>query len=500
MNRKSVWKSIFLIFFLIILYGLSRIWGLRNLPMFIDEAIHARWAQQGFYDPAFRLVSLGDGKQPLYIWFVSLMMNVAGNPLTAGRLASIISGLLTLVGLYLVAVELFKKRIVGILAVILYILFPLALLMNRMVLFDSLVGAFTIWSLYFEILLVRYVKLDIAYTLSLILGGSLLTKSMGLINFYLIPLSLLAVNQKPKIKINLIIKYIVYIIFSVILANIYASVMKLSPNAGFVTQKNEVFIYPLKELLSAGIFKVFINNAQTMIRWLLIYLDPIIMFVVVVGLISKVYRREKLLLFLWFMIPICGLTVFGRSLNTRYILFMILPLFPLIAQTITEEIKTNLFQKSLKFAFIISLIYMLYADYKILADLPRAPIPREDLFQYVSGWPAGGGVKEIIAYLKTQSDKGPIYVVSEGTYGSLPGTAVEIYFSHNTNVEKLGVGDMTKPIPKELPEIAKIKPVYIITNVTQKKPDWPMDLIKEYQKGNGNYYLRLYKLNIINNK
>lgn len=107
-------------------------------------------------------MSLTDGKQPLYVWMVAIVLNVIRNPLIAGRVVSIFAGFITTVGLFFLSIELFKNKWVGIISAFLYIFYPFVLLLNRMALYESLVGVFTVWSLYLTILLVRHTQSGLA--------------------------------------------------------------------------------------------------------------------------------------------------------------------------------------------------------------------------------------------------------------------------------------------------------------------------------------------------
>lgn len=136
---------------------------------------------------------------------------------------------------------------------------------------------------------------------------------------------------------------------------------------------------------------------------------------------------------------------------------------------------------------------MMYVDGRIISSFASSPIPQEDLNQFVNGPAAGGGIKESVQFLTQKTAEGKIFIATEGIYGSLPTTAMELYFLHHPGISKKGF-EVTKRIPKEFVEKSHDMPVYIIFNQTQSPPSWPMDLVARYQKGMSDYYLRLYKL------
>jgi len=108
-KAKGYWLVIATIA-LVILYFVSRLSFLTNLPIFTDEAIYIRWSQIGGRDPAWRFISLTDGKQPLFTWMVMAALRLFKDPLFAGRFVSIVAGFASAVGVWLLSFELFRNR------------------------------------------------------------------------------------------------------------------------------------------------------------------------------------------------------------------------------------------------------------------------------------------------------------------------------------------------------------------------------------------------------
>src|SRR3990167_8160438 len=157
--------------FLTIVYFFLRLYRIMSLPIFTDESIYTRWSQIARFDDSWRFISLVDGKQPLFIWLNMTLIRVINDPLLSGRLISVFAGFATMAGLFFLGREIFKNRWIGILSALLYLIFPFALVYDRMALYDSLVGTFAIWSLYFEVLLIKKLRLDISLILGMVLGG-----------------------------------------------------------------------------------------------------------------------------------------------------------------------------------------------------------------------------------------------------------------------------------------------------------------------------------------
>ena len=233
--------EIFIFAAILFAYFFSRLYNIMSLPLFTDEAIYVRWSQIARYDAAWRFISLTDGKQPSFVWIAMNIMRIVDDPLLAGRLVSVFAGFFSVVGIFFLGKEIFKNRWVGILSSAIYVIFPMALVYDRMALYDSLVGAFAIWGLYFEILLIRNLRLDIALILGMVTGGAILTKTSGFFNIYLLPFTLLLFDLKAKKKLNRFAKWVGLVLISVFLAFGFYSVLRLSPFFHIINEKNSVY-------------------------------------------------------------------------------------------------------------------------------------------------------------------------------------------------------------------------------------------------------------------
>ncbi|OIP57195.1 MAG: hypothetical protein COX79_04065 [Candidatus Levybacteria bacterium CG_4_10_14_0_2_um_filter_36_16] len=485
--------EILILLFAFFLFFFLRLYHLKLLPIFVDEAIYSRWAQFGKYNPSLRLMSLEDGKQPLYVWLVSLLMQYVYNPPIAGRLVSVAAGFGTMVGLFLLSFELFKNRWISIISVLLYVLYPAALLLNRMAIYESLVGMFCVFILYLAILLVKKANFATSFLLGLLLGAGILTKSSGFITIYMLPTTLILSTLKEK-RTKQLIKWVFFTAVAVGLSLLYYSVLLLSDNYHMISEKDSVFTYRLYELIPYHAFQTWTPNILKLLYWTTIYLTYPLALVVFFSFIGKGQRKEKLLLLFWFIIPVVGIGLFGRLLTARYIFPLSIFLLPLAAVGFWE---LYYFLKSkLKYFFIIIACasFLIFSDYKILADMPRAPIPKEDIEQYSNGFSMGEGLREIVAYLKEQAIKEQIIIASEGTYGGLPATVIEIYFVNNANVKQHSFDILPKQLPDYLLEKNQTKPVYIIFNQTQDVGDWPVEPVLRFKRGASDNYLSLYRV------
>ena len=509
---KTLKQTIFWLTILVVLYFVTRLTNIMSLPLFTDEAIYVRWSQIAKQDAAWRFISLTDGKQPSFIWIAMNIMRVVSDPLLATRLVSVFAGFGTLIGIMLLSLELFKKKrtgsvmnrifghlledkIIGFVAGLLFILFPFALVMDRMAMYDSLVACIMVLALYSEVLLIRYVRLDIALLSGLVMGSAVLTKTSGFFSIYLLPFSLLLFDFRQKEWRRKLTEWIVFVVIAVVLVFCMYSVLRLSPFFYIIDEKNALFVYPLSEWLMHP-FEFLYGNFHALIEWFLIYITiPIVLFAVLSFFVGKNFR-EKLFLLIWFLAPFVALGLFGKTLYPRFIYFMTFPVIILAAFAVTQLMQRF---KSKILSIIIILLagsFSIYTDYFILFNFSHAPIPQADLGQYINSWPAGGGTAEMVQFFNTQSKKGKIYVATQGTFGSLPTNTMEIYLGNNKNIETRGIYPLPSQLPADLKERAKTMPVYYVFNDDENAPaDWPLTPVGKYRKGSGDRHLSIYQIN-----
>ncbi len=492
--------------FILLLVGLglvllaSRLILLNQLPIFTDEAIYLRWAQIALHDSNWRFISLTDGKQPLFIWLVILAMKVIHDPLVAGRAVSVIAGLLTATGLFFLGLETFKSKWIGFVSALLYVIFPYALVYDRMAIYDSLVGTFTVWGLFFTILLARRLRLDIAFMMAFVSGAAVLNKTNGFFTIYLLPFSLVLFDFKQKKWKERVIRYIGLGAVVVILTYLIYSILRLSPFFYIINQKNTLFFYPLQEWLKHPL-TYFLSNLSAFNDWYLHYVGlPLTIAVIASLVIDKKYTREKLLFFIWFIVPYMGFALDGKTIYPRYIFPMTLSLLPLVAYTICT-LRDRLSRNMWLIVTFLILVYSIFADVSIMKNFATSVVPHSDKAQYLTDWPAGNGVKESTAFFDKEAAKGPIYLATQGTFGLMP-YSYELAFSNNPKVTVKGYWPIDPKIPTEIANAAKKMPTYVVfyepcpacTYTNQAPVTWPVEKIREYARPDGSIGLTVYKV------
>ncbi len=478
---------------LLAVYFFMRIPTLGDMPIFTDEAIYVRWSQIGSRDASWRFISLTDGKQPLFTWGAMAAMRVLDDPLLASRAVSVLAGAASVVGLFLLGKELFASVAVGLLSSLLYVLSPFTLLYDRMALYDSLVATFFIWNTYLTVLFARYNRLDTALLLGLGVGVGLLNKTSAFFSLYLLPFSLLLFDFRPANRTKRFFTFIGLSLVAVALSVCIYSILRLSPYFYIIAQKDALFVYPIKEWVRHP-FEFFFGNWHGLFDWLTFYVTVPLFALGVFTMIEKGKAlREKLFLMLYFILPFTALALFGRTLYPRYILFMVMPLLPLIGWGMIECLR--IFGRKIGSTLVLlCLIPSITMSFGILRDIKTAPIHPSDRGQYISDWPAGWGVADIVSYLETASQREKITVYTEGTFGLMP-YALEIYLTDNKHVEIVGIWPFPSVMPTSISKKTQENPVYLLMYQSQKDPSWPVEKILSIAQGNNTgSRMRLYKI------
>lgn len=480
------------------LFTLTRLVNLTALPIFTDEAIYIRWSQIGMRDAAWRFISLTDGKQPMFTWVMMLLLKVfdGADPLFVGRLTSVVAGVGTLVGLWVLSHQLFRDTRIAWLTAVLYIIVPFSAWYDRIALYDSMVSTFSVWSLYAAVLLVRYVRLDTALVLGMLLGAGMLNKSSGFLTLYFLPVTLLLFDWQRSDRWPRLLKWAGFAVLAAVLSQVFYSVLRLSPFFHMVGQKDNVFVFSLSEWFNQP-FRFFAGNLRGMFDWLRHYLTlPFFVMLLVPWFTRWPKIRERMLLYLWWALPFAALANFAKILYPRFILFMTMPLLIIVSYTMVhtwERVKRPLVRLVL---LAVLCIPSIYTTSLIVLQPKEAPIPLADRGQFIEDWPSGGGVKEVVAYLTAEASHQKVNVYTEGTFGLMP-YSIEIYLVDNPNVNITGIWPLPTALPAEIVRAASESATYFVLNESQMlPPKWSLTLIGEYEKAKREDHkkLRFYRV------
>ncbi|HEX2185424.1 MAG TPA: glycosyltransferase family 39 protein, partial [Chloroflexota bacterium] len=169
-------------------YCLSRLVNLGLLPMVSDEGTYITWGVRALHATTAEewLASLEDGKQPLLAWLMPPFLALVPDRLVAGRLVSVLIGLLNLALLMAVGRRLFDNT-TALVGAALYVVAPIAFIHDRMALYDSLVTAGSLLVLWAALAWAQRPSWRRTAGLGLAMGLALLTKLSALFFLALVP-------------------------------------------------------------------------------------------------------------------------------------------------------------------------------------------------------------------------------------------------------------------------------------------------------------------------
>ena len=319
------WKTTIILAVLIFIFALGlRVYNLTLLPVFGDEAIYIRWAQVMRADPSLRFLPLSDGKQPLFMWSVIPLFKIFSDPLFAGRAVSVISGVLTSLGVFTLTYLLFRSKKVAIIAMVIHALSPFSIFFDRLALADSMLAAFGVWTLVFAVLTAKSMRLDFAMIAGFALGGALLTKSPGIFFAILLPTSWILSEFPKTIKSRLshLVKLVLLSLVTLLIGYAMYNILRLGTNFHMIAIRNQDYVYGLRHLFEAPL-NPFVSHIKQIFGFFFL-LGPYTLFALfALGVYSGIKKDLKatIILIVWAFVPILASAEYSKTMTARYVYF-----------------------------------------------------------------------------------------------------------------------------------------------------------------------------------
>lgn len=510
-------RDYLIIFGLLILFFALRLINLEKFPIFCDEGIYINWAKVAWRDASWRFISLTDGRQPLQTWatipFLKLLPDQA---LLAGRLFAVFSGLFTLSGIFALSYYLFGKK-AAFWSSLFYILTPYFLIYDRMALADSIVNGFAVWIMFFSIVLASTLRLDVALMFGLLTGMGLLSKSSMRLFFALGFFAVIYIlfkdinwsspsklgsifsrlksrifdlkNQKINSFINFSVLYLIAFLISLALYNI----QRLSPFFHNIAQKNTTFALTLSEFLSDPL-RYFSNNIVKIPSLIFSEMAYVAGFLGLLGLYlmfkNRKHRTSAVYIAIWLAGSYLILSAFARVVNPRYLL----PLGTMLILS-SGYLMTRIAMLNIKLIVLtVYIISISYFNYTLLFDPLKTPFPPVDRGQYLEGWPAGIGIKEIVDFAREKSKDKPVILIAEGNFG-MSGDVLSVHVKPSDRIEIKPYWPLNLPQLQENQKFLDDKYVYIVFSHRSEFPlDWPIEQIEVFDKPGDESEIYLYEL------
>jgi 4-amino-4-deoxy-L-arabinose transferase-like glycosyltransferase len=427
------------------LYLVTRLLLLWRFPPFWDEAQYAGWTHQGFVDSHFRFVALANGKQPMLPWLGMSLMTLGVGPLTAVRLVSALSGLVTLTMMGLVGHRLGGLR-VGLVAAAGGAVVPYLFVHNSMGLMEPLVAATAMTALYLQLRLAEQPRLDFALLLGIVLAVGLLTKETGRFALVLLPLSLLCFRWNDPAWPARLALWGGYAAVAFALAGIGYSILRLSD----LYQEME------RAGRAIGLHRDYGEALRHPGRWaernwplfragLGGYLTAPIVVTAAVGAALGLRSRPRLtgVLIGWALIVIGGGTLLAGLPFPRYILVSVPPIVILAAYGIVRVVEAVGARaeghRRLAAAAVVAIAVVpaLVFDARVLVNPGTTSYPALDDRQFATGGTAGHAWVEVAKELERRLGRRPAVV----QLAELSSPALGLLLLDRPNIELVGGTD-----------------------------------------------------------
>ncbi|HLD27298.1 MAG TPA: glycosyltransferase family 39 protein [Patescibacteria group bacterium] len=423
-----------MLWLVLILVGffLTRLYHLGLMPPFLDELIYVRWLNEIRLNGNWLIPLKEFGWEPLGIWSAALINRLIPDAVLSLRLSSVLISGLSLVLIY---------KLAGRAAALLYVLSPIILLHDRLGLRGDNLVVLAALMVFFGLKERLPIWIGLGAALGLFSKTTAAALPIVVVISYLI--------FRPKLKL--------LDFLAAFLAAAPIMFYWLSGTLGLVLGKQSTFV---GEALVR-------NNLLQIGPWLYQYLTWPVGLLAVVGLAVAITNR--LLLINW-LVPFILLVIFAKILFPRYLL-PVMPFLLIYAATGFNWLKQKL-PRILRPLLIVFLLAPAWFSGQILKDLPSAPLPEIDKWQYVTGWPSGYGVKELVDYLRFNP---PLILVVEDN--DLIKTGINYYWpDNNLTVTQTATSG-----------------AYFVTNINHEGVAG--ELIKEFPRPENKSSLKLWRLN-----
>lgn len=470
-SPKNFWMASVVV---MMVYFFSRLILLDHFPVFADESIYIRWAQLILDDwRQYLFFALNDGKTPLYIWMLSFFHGLSANQLVAGRLVSVMGGIVQVGLIGLILKQLGARRWTQVLGMFLVVILPFWVTYHRLALMD---GWLTVWlslALYFGLKLIEVQKsaskilhtqkiLMIAgYGLSL--GLSLWTKLPAL--FYL-PICLWIpfyswLTSTDKSKKNVFLDLVMYFVphgIAVGIGCLFFVLLRVSPAFGQLFSRGQDFTFTVGEILG-GKWTETLPNLMRFLGYFVTYMSFPVLLACMTGLFSARARSRVVLLLGGAILFVLPFAILGKVVHPRYLLpavIFVTLAASLSAEAIWEKVVSidHMIKKSvlsivvaLLFAHMISTSFYFMSSFILTPDM--TPFAQHDRTQYLEEWSSGHGITESVDLIRSLTKDHTVAVATEGRFGTLP-DGLLLYF-YGQNVDNLYIEGIGQYPVKSLP-------------------------------------------------
>jgi len=406
------------------LFALFLLW---RFPPFLDEAIYSGWTARIADDPSERFVPLANGKEPLFEWLAATMTTLGIGAFTAGRLVSVVTSFGT-IALVAALGGIVGGRRVALASGLLCATCPFLVVYGVLGLYETLATFLVTATLLLQILLARTLRLDVALLLGASFGLGLLTKQSTLLAFVLWPMSLVLLDWSRPALVARVTRLMGLAVLSTAVAYAIASILRLSEFYDDLGRLRKE-LYPVHSISHA----LSTPGAWLDQNWppyrdvIATYVTPAVILAAAVGVGLGLRRKTPLtsVLTVWTVFPLVTAALLADAPYPRYVHVTAPPLLVLaatgcvwtadgLAGWLRASTRPSLAPFALPVVVGLVVLQPLLFDVRLAKDPTSVTFPGLDEEQFVTGWPAGTGLRAMKRELEARAGRSGATVVLLG--------------------------------------------------------------------------------------
>jgi 4-amino-4-deoxy-L-arabinose transferase-like glycosyltransferase len=389
-----LYKRYIFYIYLIIIYISSRLLFLSRYPIFNDEAIHLRFGQIIWQSGYWQYSMMHSGKQPLPYIVYGAMMKIISDPLFAGRIVSIVFGFCTLFMVIAVSYRSFNKK-TSIVAGLLYIICPITLFFDRLVVVDVMLSFIYVCQLYVLIQCIKNPK-NISILAIIILGVlsgiGLWIKTTGVILFISTGILWIVFVRNNRKRIP-ILELILLCSIALCIALPYIVQPEFTRVISLLSDHSYGVIDTISNLLSSIPGKIY--------DFVLIFIGYVTPISILVFIWYLIYRNTitKRFLLLALFLPIFLMLPEAKVFQSRYILFTV-PIILIMCADFFITLHNWYINIIMIVCMCILSMILIQSPPSFFHIFPSFRVWGAEQSQYIDSWTSGYGVMNAIDFVK----------------------------------------------------------------------------------------------------
>ena len=386
-------------------YAASRLAGLTRLPAFVDENLHMSWAM--YIAQGERLGQPWAHGRAVQVFANALVVPWVGDDtLWASRCLTVAFGALTLIAILALARRVYDET-TALVAGGLYVLCPMTLFYDRLVMADPVMSTFVALSLLASARAARSGRARDGLLAGLPAALAVLSKASGVLLLFVPVAAWLALSRPLR-------------------RGLPALGAAVAATAGLLAWPLWRFLEASRSMAERNVGGGATGFADRLVRNLAMAADwfpgwwtlPLVLLALGGALVALVRRdRPGLYLAAVGLLPLVLLMVTATFWYPRYILYAAVPGVILAARALVELVGWGASRLGvpaggprralLGAATALALVPAVKADLWLWKDPSRAPMPGLERLQFVDGWPSGYGVRETVQFVKDELARHP---------------------------------------------------------------------------------------------